>query len=101
NPRPDANLTALVARSLATAIDVVRKRNPPMTADPKSAAAVERAMKFLDAYNWSDPYMAAQYGLTAARMGRREWMIRARNRLLEFAHEEGPGIYFNLESNVS
>jgi hypothetical protein len=45
--------------------------------------------------------MAAQYALTAARLGRRDSMLRARARLLEFAHEEGPGIYFNLESNIS
>jgi hypothetical protein len=45
--------------------------------------------------------MAAQYGLTAARLDRLDSMLRARTRLLEFAHEEGAGIYFNLEANVS
>lgn len=99
--RPDANLTALIARSLATAIDIARRRNPEKTADAKSVAAVNKAMAFLEGYSWSDPYMAAQYGLTAVRLDRLDSMLRARTRMLEFAHEEGPGIYFNLEANVS
>jgi len=101
NRRPDVNLTAMVARSLATAIDIARKRNPSIMADAQTAAAVEKALRFLDARSWNDAYMAAQYALTAALLNRLDSMIRARTRLLEFAHEEGPGIYFDLEANVS
>jgi len=94
--RPDANVTALVVRALSAAMssDEGRKEVGP---------AVDKAMKYLEGRigEWNDAYMVGQYALAAAIGNHPAYIAKAKARLLELAHQEGPGTYWNLEANTS
>ena len=91
-PRPDANATALAVRVLAGE-----------NGQKESVAAVDKGMKYLEhrISEWTDPYLVGQYALAAAASGHADYIANAKARLLELAHQEGPGTYWNLEANTS
>ncbi|HWZ44138.1 MAG TPA: hypothetical protein VNW97_11710, partial [Candidatus Saccharimonadales bacterium] len=110
--RPDANLSALVARSLAISMKAAPDKNNTVASDndkQKPAVvlalvpALDKAMTYLESRVsvWNDPYLVGQYAIAAAVLGRPGYTTQARTRLLELAHEEGAGAYWNLEANYS
>src|SRR5436305_13858929 len=92
----DPNLTAMITRVLAEALhkDVDKTKVEP---------AFTKAMKFLEdrITEWKDPYLVGQYALAASISGHAEHIAKAQELLRELAHEEGPGMYWNLEANTS
>jgi CD109 antigen len=94
--RSDANVTALTVRVLTEAM---KSKD-----DAKEVgAAVEKGMKYLEDRigEWNDAYTVGQYALAAVAGGRPGYIAKAKARLLELAHQEGSGTYWNLEANTS
>jgi hypothetical protein len=51
--------------------------------------------------SWQDPYLVGNYAIAATSSGHADHIANARALLLQLAHREGPGIYWNLEANTS
>jgi hypothetical protein len=100
----DTNVTAYIARSLAESMplgsDKEKDRNDEHAQSEKSFSA---AMRYLEQRidSWQDPYLVGNYAIAAAAEGRSDHIANARALLLQFAHREGPGVYWNLEANTS
>jgi hypothetical protein len=92
----DRNATALIARVLVGSMKSEAGKK-------EVGATVEKAMKYLEARiaEWNDAYLVGEYALTAAATGQPAYIAKARGRLLQLAHEEGSGMYWNLEANTS
>jgi hypothetical protein len=95
-PRPDTNVTALTVRVLAAGMKGEDGRK-------EVGAAVDKAMKYLEdrISEWNDPYLVGQYALAAVASDYPGHIAKAKARLLELAHQEGSGTYWNLEANTS
>ncbi len=97
-PKPDATLTAYLARVLATT-------NVLVGPDGKKAtnAAVEKALHFLEDRldEWKESYLVANYALAAIATGRSDFQEKARQQLLSIAHDEGSATYWNVELNTT
>jgi hypothetical protein len=95
-PKPDATLTAYLARVLATT-------NVLVGLDGKKAtnAPVEKALHFLEDRldEWKESYLVANYALAAIATGRSDFQEKARQQLLSIAHDEGSATYWNVELN--
>jgi len=95
-PKPNATLTAYLARVLATT-------NPPDASDGKkmTSAPVEKALHFLEERldEWKESYLVANYSLAAIATGRSDFQEKARLQLLSIAHEEGSATYWSVELN--
>ncbi|HEY6252655.1 MAG TPA: hypothetical protein VI685_22080, partial [Candidatus Angelobacter sp.] len=65
--------------------------------------AFSAAMRYLEQRidSWQDPYLVGNYAIAAASSGRADHIANARALLLQLAHREGAGIYWNLEANTS
>ncbi|HEY6350943.1 MAG TPA: alpha-2-macroglobulin family protein [Candidatus Angelobacter sp.] len=98
-PSRDANLTALVTRVLAE----ISRKLPDEGKSPEVQQVLSTGMKFLEnrIAEWNDPYVIGQYALAASMTGRAEYIGKAQTLLRRLAHEEGPGVYWNLEANTS
>jgi A-macroglobulin TED domain/Alpha-2-macroglobulin family/Carboxypeptidase regulatory-like domain/A-macroglobulin receptor binding domain len=97
----DPNLTAYVARALASSIanptgkDADKQRN--------AEASLKLALDFLEARidSWSDPYLAGNYAIAAMESGHKEHVENAEWVLGRLAHREGDTTYWNLEANTT
>lgn len=104
--------TVLVARVLAAiekrdaaAKGVAPKTSSKETATPRTSVVlppVPRALRYLAARieEVDEPYLIASYALAAIDAGDRKGAARAASKLRSLAHEEGPGIYWALETNT-
>jgi A-macroglobulin complement component/alpha-2-macroglobulin family protein/MG2 domain-containing protein/carboxypeptidase family protein/A-macroglobulin receptor/macroglobulin-like protein len=95
-PKPDATLTAYLARVLATT-----NLSDGSTGSKTVTANVEKALHFLEARldEWKESYLVANYALAAIATGRSDFQEKARQQLLSIAHEEGSATYWNVELN--
>jgi hypothetical protein len=93
-PKPDATLTAYLARVLATATASI---NQQKQLDP----SVEKALHFLEDRidEWKESYLVANYALAAVATNRQDFQEKARQQLLSIAHDEGSTTYWNVELN--
>jgi len=90
--------TAYVARALATSsqsLDIKERESVD--------ASVGRALSYLDdrISEWRDPYLVGNYAIAAIEVKRQEHIAKARELLAQFAHNEGPTTYWNLETNTT
>jgi hypothetical protein len=100
----DANVTAYITRSLAETMppggDKEKDKDGERTqADKTFSAAMRYLERSID--SWQDPYLVGNYAIAAASSGRADHIANARALLLQLAHREGDGIYWNLEANTS
>jgi hypothetical protein len=95
-PKPDATLTAYLARVLATT-----NLSDGSTGSKTETASVEKALQFLEnrLNEWKESYLVANYALAAIATGRSDFQEKARQQLLSIAHEEGSATYWNVELN--
>ena len=95
-PKPDATLTAYLARVLATTNVLVGPDGKKATNVP-----VEKALHFLEnrLEEWKESYLVANYALAAIATGRDDFQEKARQQLLNIAHDEGSATYWNVELN--
>ena len=95
-PKPDATLTAYLARVLATT-----NLSDGSTGSKTASASVEKALHFLEDRldEWKESYLVANYALAAIATGRSDFQEKARQQLLSIAHEEGSATYWNVELN--
>jgi A-macroglobulin TED domain/Alpha-2-macroglobulin family/MG2 domain/Carboxypeptidase regulatory-like domain/A-macroglobulin receptor binding domain len=95
-PKPDATLTAYLARVLATT-----HLSDGSTASKTATASVEKALQFLENRldEWKESYLVANYALAAIATGRSDFQEKARQQLLSIAHEEGSATYWSVELN--
>lgn len=98
----DANLTAYIARSLAESMPAAGDKEKSEERR-LSEAAFSAAMRYLEQRidSWQDPYLVGNYAIAAASSDHADHIANARALLLEFAHREGAGIYWNLEANTT
>jgi hypothetical protein len=100
----DANTTAYITRSLAESMppssDKQKDKNDERTLSDKIFSA---AMRYLEQRidSWQDPYLVGNYAIAAAASGHGDHIANARALLLQLAHREGAGIYWNLEANIT
>jgi hypothetical protein len=95
-PKPDATLTAYLARVLATT-----NLSDGSTGSKTATASVEKALHFLEERldEWKESYLVANYALAAIATRRSDFQEKARQQLLSIAHEEGSATYWNVELN--
>jgi hypothetical protein len=95
-PKPDATLTAYLARVLATT-----NLSDGSAGSKLTTASVEKALRFLEDRldEWKESYLVANYALAAVATGRSDFQGKARLQLLSIAHEEGSATYWNVELN--
>jgi len=98
----DANLTAYVARALASSPGNSAIRGDQAKLQ-QAEAGFAKAIAYLDDQidSWQDPYLVGNYSIAAVTKGRSKYLARARNLLVSLAHDEGSGTYWNLEANTS
>jgi hypothetical protein len=102
----DANLTAYVTRSLAETMPLGGDKEKDKDKNDeliRAEKAFEAAMRYLERSidSWQDPYLVGNYAIASASSGHADHIANARALLLQLAHREGPGIYWNLEANTS
>lgn len=97
-PKPDATLTAYLARVLATATVTV-STDQQKQLDP----SVEKALHFLEDRldEWKESYLVSNYALAAIATNRKDFQQKARQQLLSIAHDEGSTTYWNVELNAT
>jgi hypothetical protein len=102
----DTNFTAYVTRSLAETMplggDKEKDKNEHderIQVDKSLSAAMRYLEQRID--SWQDPYLVGNYAIAATSSGHADHIANARALLLQLAHREGPGIYWNLEANTS
>jgi hypothetical protein len=102
----DTNFTAYVTRSLAETMplggDKEKDKNEHderTQVDKSLSAAMRHLEQRID--SWQDPYLVGNYAIAATSSGHADHIANARALLLQLAHREGPGIYWNLEANTS
>ena len=102
----DANLTSYVTRSLAETMPLGgNTESDKDTKDERTQAdkAFSAALRYLEQSidSWQDPYLVGNYAIAAASSSRSDHIANARALLVQLAHREGGGIYWNLEANTT
>jgi hypothetical protein len=100
----DANVTAYITRSLSESMPTGSKENGKNNDElAQSEKTFSAAMRYVEQRidSWQDPYLVGNYAIAAAASGHADHIANARALLLQLAHREGTGIYWNLEANTT